>query len=269
MRKKIKSFIGDIKNYFTNDFTIDNTPRQNLKIDWDNISITKELSEDYIEQYHDKLNWLFICKNQKLSENFIEKHLDKIDWFIICENQKLSENFIEKHQDKVLWFLISQYQTLSEKFILKFHNKVEWYLIFRFQVLSEEFIFKVYFMNDDTTRSEMLEFEFKMIMEYQEKNITPHFLFLLYKNENILHYNKLKEKNNEFREYAKLIEEQIPKVLIEFYYDEENILSTSRISAPRLNYINVGLSLDNIVAQCPTYEMSGITEYIHIRDIDI
>jgi len=92
---------------------------------WNFISISRTLSEDFIEEFQDKVDWRFISKYQTLSESFIEKFQDKVHWENISYYQKLSESFIEKFQDKVYWYNISRYQTLSESFIEKYQDKLD------------------------------------------------------------------------------------------------------------------------------------------------
>jgi len=112
------------------------------KVDWENISQSQKLSEEFIEKHKDLVNWINISTHQKLSESFIEKHKDKVSWTNISRYQKLSESFIEKHPDKVDWDYISRYQILSEEFIEKYKIRVHWNIISQYQKLSKEFIEK-------------------------------------------------------------------------------------------------------------------------------
>ncbi len=112
------------------------------KVNWNFISKYQELSEKLIEKYSDKVNWYFISQYQKMSEPFIEKFADEVNWGELSYNKKLSEDFIEKYSDKVNWKYISIYQKLSEEFIEKFSDKVNWDFISKYQKLSESFIEK-------------------------------------------------------------------------------------------------------------------------------
>lgn len=262
------------------------------EIDWNFISEYPRLSEKFIEKFQEEVNWELICMYQKLSQKFIEKHHDNVEWDIIGGTQKLSNKFILKHLDKLDINEVIQEQKLTEKTIRKIKfNLNELAKLFEYQNLSENYIEEFFIFPHGDGNLYIHNFCWQNIVQYQklsekfikkywhklhhgmaleQESLTPDFLLWLYKTDQEDEYYFLKKRNDEFCIYGNMIEEQLPKVLIEFLDDnEENILSTSRISAPRLNYINVGLSLDNIVAQCPTYEMSGITEYIHIRYIDI
>jgi hypothetical protein len=77
-----------------------------------------------IDDFTDKVDWNYISSSQKLSENFIREFKDTIDWYNISEYQKLSESFIIEFQHKVNWLNISICQKLSENFIKEFKDKV-------------------------------------------------------------------------------------------------------------------------------------------------
>jgi hypothetical protein len=53
------------------------------------------------------IDWLDVSVNQELSENFMREFQDKVDWGIISAQQNLSEDFIREFQDKVDWDNIS------------------------------------------------------------------------------------------------------------------------------------------------------------------
>lgn len=112
------------------------------KMNWEEISRYKGLSEIFIKKYIDRVDWYLISKYQKLSEDFIEEHTDKIYWYYISIYQHLSESFIDKHTDKVDWNQIFKCQNLSEDFIDKYIDKVNWSDISICQNLSEDFIDK-------------------------------------------------------------------------------------------------------------------------------
>lgn len=102
------------------------------KIDWEDTSKDKTLSEAFIEAFANKVDWSLIFVNQTLSEQFIEKWADKFDrevWWAISINQVLSEAFIEKHADKVDWDMIAAHQKLSEPFIAKMRFHFNWHYI--------------------------------------------------------------------------------------------------------------------------------------------
>ena len=60
---------------------------------WDIISESKNLSEDFIKEFKYKVRWYHIYWCQKLSEDFIRefKDINKAHWDDICKRQKLSE----------------------------------------------------------------------------------------------------------------------------------------------------------------------------------
>ena len=107
---------------------------------WGIISECQTLSEEIIKEFSDKVNWRYISYYQKLSESFIRELSNKVNWSYISMYQKLSEEFIREFSDKVNWRYISYYQKLNEKFIKENIYKVDWYGISIYQKLSEEFI---------------------------------------------------------------------------------------------------------------------------------
>jgi hypothetical protein len=112
----------------------------NEKEDWDEISRTPGLSEEFIRENSDKLDWYCIPIYQILSEQFIIENSNLIDWFLIARYQKLSEEFIRKNIDKLKLDRISKFQKLSEEFIRDNSEKIDWYNISISQKLSEKFI---------------------------------------------------------------------------------------------------------------------------------
>ena len=147
----------------------------------ENLNIYLNLPDELlIQEFKEKVRWWEISEYHKLSENFIRKFQDKIDWGWVCMKNKLSEDFIFEFYDKVDWFFIGSYQKLSEKFILKYWNKLD----------------------------------HKFILKYQN-SLTPAFLLWLYKTYQNEEYNLLKYKNDDFKEYALKIEEEVKIVMIE------------------------------------------------------
>jgi len=109
-------------------------------VNWNNISYSQTLSEDFIREFQDKVDWFYISYYQNLSEDFIREFQDKVNWDYISYYQILSEDFIREFQDKVNWDYISYKQNLSEDFIREFQDKVNWNNISYSQNLSEDFI---------------------------------------------------------------------------------------------------------------------------------
>lgn len=87
------------------------------KIDWENLSRYKYLSEYFIREFKDKLAWDYISSCQKLSEDFIREFKGYVKWGEISYHQKLSEEFMDEFKDKLDWKYICMIQNLSEKFI--------------------------------------------------------------------------------------------------------------------------------------------------------
>jgi hypothetical protein len=108
--------------------------------DWDLISRTPGLSEEYIRENSNQLYWGSISEYQTLSEEIIKENSCKVNWFLISRFQKLSESFIREFSNKVNWSYISMYQKLSEEFIREFSDKVNWRYISYYQKLNEKFI---------------------------------------------------------------------------------------------------------------------------------
>jgi len=94
LTKEEKRVALSLKDYVLRDF-----PNNIDKLDWYIISISQDLSEEFIEKYKDKLDWNCISIYQKLSEEFIEKYKNKVSWYYISKHQKLSDNFIEKYRN--------------------------------------------------------------------------------------------------------------------------------------------------------------------------
>ena len=94
-------------------------------IDWEEVSITQKLTEDFIREHKDLVSWSGISWKQKLSEAFIREHKDLVSWSGISWKKKLSESFIREYKDSVNWAWISRRQKLSDAFIEEFK---EYYL---------------------------------------------------------------------------------------------------------------------------------------------
>ena len=168
------------------------------------LDIDLNLSDELlIQEFQNKVNWYLVSRFQELSEEFIEKFQDKVDWASISVQQKLSESFIEKFQDDISWNCISMKQKLSESFIEKFQDKINWGWISSYQKLSEKFILKYWNKLDH-----------QLIIENQN-SLTPAFLCWLYRTYQEEEYNLLKYKNDDFKEYALKIEEEVKIVMIE------------------------------------------------------
>jgi len=144
------------------------------KVDWDYISYSQKLSLNFIREFRNKVNWENISHYQQLSENFIREFKDYVDWIRISHYQQLSKDFIREFKDKVNWWRISEYQKLSENFIREFKDKVDWDYISEYQKLSEDFIrefkdkvdIKLY---NEVNREISYQQKIKEVKEYCEK----------------------------------------------------------------------------------------------------
>lgn len=68
------------------------------KIDWENISKNKNLTENFIREFENNIDWFYISGFQNLSEDFLLEFKNKIYWNNIAYNKNLSlsKNFTEK-----------------------------------------------------------------------------------------------------------------------------------------------------------------------------
>lgn len=109
-------------------------------VNWNNLSKSGNLSEEFIMEYIDKINLKILFEHQVFSEDFLDtlvsEYANKIDWRIISKGQNLSEDFIREYEDLVDWTTISKYQKLSNSFINEFNYKVNWKNISAFQNIS-------------------------------------------------------------------------------------------------------------------------------------
>jgi hypothetical protein len=122
MNKKVQKEVKELIKKLNLNCTIDAFKN---KVNWDDISYSQKLSEEFIREFENKVNWNYISYSQKLSEAFIREFENKVDWIYISINQKLSESFIREFENKVNWECISSYQVLSKKFREEFKSKID------------------------------------------------------------------------------------------------------------------------------------------------
>ena len=70
-------------------------------IDWDEISRTPNLPEEFIRENKDNVYWPNISFYQELSEEFLREFQDKIYWKYISYKQILSQEFIIDYFDRL------------------------------------------------------------------------------------------------------------------------------------------------------------------------
>lgn len=149
-------------------------------VDWNQISATPGLSEEYMDQNAGMLNWKEISRNQYFSAPFISHHADRMDWLGLISNRQidnivrqqfipeisnyinscpdveldsyargwlidkcdLSEAVLERYADQMddIDWNMTSYQKLSEEFIERYADKLNWRAISERQKLSEAFI---------------------------------------------------------------------------------------------------------------------------------
>ena len=83
-------------------------------VNWDYISFSQKLSEDFIREFKDKVDWDYISYYQKLSQDFIREFKDKV-------NVKFQE---EKHKEKSYSQKLKEIKSYAEKYNLKFENNI-------------------------------------------------------------------------------------------------------------------------------------------------
>ena len=99
-----------------------------------------------IEEFKQKADWIDISMSRDISEDFIREFREVVNWHYISSDQVLSEDFIREFKDEVNWVRISCYQTLSEDFIKEFKDRVCWASLFGYGYcgdLSENFIYNM------------------------------------------------------------------------------------------------------------------------------
>ena len=73
----------------------------------ENKNITQRVNEYLGTDYKGLITeeqWEVISNSQKLSEDFIREFQDKVDWGAISIYPNLSEDFIREFQNKVRWY---------------------------------------------------------------------------------------------------------------------------------------------------------------------
>ena len=68
------------------------TIRKNPKVqDWESITYSLALSEDFIREFKDYVYWGWISERQKMSKKFIAEFIDKIDFRRVLQNNLISQ----------------------------------------------------------------------------------------------------------------------------------------------------------------------------------
>lgn len=79
-------------------------------IDWSEVSLSQDISEEFIEKYKDYLDWELVSSHITLNEDTIGKYGKYLDWNVISKYQVLSPEFMEKYENKLDWEMISKHQ---------------------------------------------------------------------------------------------------------------------------------------------------------------
>tara|TARA_Y100000589_G_C26801485_1_gene485927 strand:- start:81 stop:497 length:417 start_codon:yes stop_codon:yes gene_type:complete len=93
------------------------------------------------------MNWDILSKTNNLDEEFIRDNRRYINWNFISQYQNLSEKLISDYHCRVNWNKISLYQKLSNNFIIKFNHKINFKKLFHnkkvdIQIYSYNFIYQ-------------------------------------------------------------------------------------------------------------------------------
>jgi hypothetical protein len=76
-------------------------------------------------------NWEYISMTEELSEDFIRKFANHVDWKLISKYQKLSESFIREFSDRVCWNKIIVFQKISDDLLKEFIGKIDFEEFFK------------------------------------------------------------------------------------------------------------------------------------------
>ena len=117
-----------------------------------------------------KIDWLRISVSENLSEEFIREFKDKVSWGEISALQNLSEEFMRDYKDKIIWRNISRKQKLSNEFLIEFEDKIDWKTYFCFQN-AEFIIFNKYMVRTDFSELDFPRLRTNHLTEYQKEGI--------------------------------------------------------------------------------------------------
>ena len=111
-------------------------------LNWKKFKIERRMKLDYecIKLMKNFVDWDYISWSYTLDENFIRTNQSRVNWSNVCSHQKLTEEFIVEMHDRVNWQNVSIHQVLTEKFILANKLRLDLQMVSRHQVLTEKFI---------------------------------------------------------------------------------------------------------------------------------
>lgn len=99
----------------------------------------------------EKHSWDYVSMTEELSEDFIRKFANHVDWELISKYQKLSENFIREFSDRVCWNKIITFQEISTSFLKEFIGKVDFEEFFKSETIMNTKILKFIADNNHAT----------------------------------------------------------------------------------------------------------------------
>ena len=96
---------------------------------WDvivgNPHITEVFLIEFMDMWDDE-HWDDISEYLNLSEPFIQLFHDTVNWEHISTEQTLSCDFMREFSHKIHWPLIAYYQTLDKQFFIDFKERIDW-----------------------------------------------------------------------------------------------------------------------------------------------
>ena len=89
--KSIDSFEKSCLEKLLSEDPLDTIRKNPDKQDWESISYSLALPEDFIREFKNYVDWYWICRNQKLSKEFIVEFFDKIRFEHLLVNRFVSQ----------------------------------------------------------------------------------------------------------------------------------------------------------------------------------
>lgn len=95
---------------------------------------TKKYSEEYLRNYikEEKPSpafWFYISCHQDLSEAFIDEFHNQLVWESICKYQKLSIDLCNRYLKKINWYNLCRYGYVFEELMIEFVEYMDLYLL--------------------------------------------------------------------------------------------------------------------------------------------
>lgn len=128
-----------------------NSTENKRELNWNLISLNKNIDEEFIEKYEKFVYWNNISMGRTFTMEFLEKYRKKIDWSYIWRGPNLSDDLVNQFhkyfitlniptrkliklkistihliKDKINWYYVSQYRGLPKNFMKEFSGKLHW-----------------------------------------------------------------------------------------------------------------------------------------------